>query len=83
MSEHAFDPMPDEQEEAGSFLDTLPAPNATCTIEQVQDALASGRWSHEVPGTALWLNTSFPPNGRDLDALLAELADHGVVVSGF
>ncbi|MFN9087358.1 MAG: hypothetical protein ACK6DP_12415 [Gemmatimonas sp.] len=78
MSEHAFDPVPDE--EAPSFLDTIPAPNATVAVDQVEAAIATGRWTHEVPGTELWLNTSFPPQGRDLDAFVKELESYGIAV---
>lgn len=74
MSEHAFDPIPDEQQETATLT-----PNAIVTDAQVEEAIASGRWSHDVPGTALWLNTSFPPVG-ERDALVATLAAHGVVV---
>jgi hypothetical protein len=77
MSEHAFDPMPDEEQET----EALVAPNATVTVKQVRAAVESGQWSHEVTGTALWLNTSFPPAGRDASELIAELAAHGVVCS--
>jgi hypothetical protein len=66
MSEHDEAPLP---------------PNATVTVKQVRSAVESGRWEHEVPGTALWLNTSFSPKGREPSELIAELAAHGVVCS--
>ena len=71
MTEHAFDPTePNEPT----------APNATVTLDQVEEAIASGRWTHDVPGTELWLNTSFPPVGREASELIVELAAYGVVV---
>lgn len=76
MSEHAFDPIPDEQAEAAVVV----APNATVTAKQVRAAIKAGRWDHEVPGTALWLNTSFPPAGRDASEMIVELTAYGVVV---
>lgn len=58
-----------------------PAPNAIVTAAQLADALATGRWTHEVPGTALWLNTSFPPTGHHAESLTELLALHGVAVA--
>ena len=94
MSEHAFDPIPDEEQDdtmttatAGtewipSDADVPHEPNATVTVKQLRDAIKSGSWVHDVPGTELWLNTSFPPAGREASELLVELTTHGVVASG-
>jgi hypothetical protein len=96
MSEHAFDPMPDEEQEEAPSIATgitdggpivvggsvvFTAPNATVTVKQLRAAVESGRWTHDEPGTALWLNTSFSPKGREPSELIAELAAHGVVCS--
>lgn len=76
MSKHAFDPMPDE--EAEPVVVATDTPNATVTVKQVRAAIETGRWTHEVPGAELWLNTSFPPTGRDASELIVELTAHGV-----
>jgi hypothetical protein len=92
MSEHAFDPIPDEQAEpvttatAGtewipSDADVPPEPNATVTVKQLRDAIESGRWAHDEPTTALWLNTSFPPAGREASEMIVELTAHGIACS--
>jgi hypothetical protein len=77
MSEHAFDPIPDEEQET----EALVAPNATVTVKQLRDAIDSGRWEHDQPTTALWLNTSFPPAGREASELIVELTAHGIACS--
>lgn len=74
MTEHAHDPMPHEEQEP----DALVAPNATVTIKQLRAAVEAGRWSHEEPTTALWLNTSFPPAGREASELVVDLTAHGI-----
>ena len=76
MTEHAHDPMPHEEQEP----DVPVAPNATVTGAQVVAALESGRWSHDDPNTALWLNTSFAPAGREMVAVILDLNAHGVYV---
>lgn len=99
MTEHAFDPIPDEQQEGTQVLadgilrgdgiatstvvvaDEKPAPNATVTVKQLRDAIESGRWAHDEPTTALWLNTSFPPAGREAAELIVELTAHGIACS--
>lgn len=73
MSEHAFDPMPDEESET-----TTTEPLAVVTAEQLDDAIATGRWTHDTQ--ALWLNSAFVPDGRDAAALTADLEAHGVRV---
>ena len=92
MSEHAFDPIPDEQQETATIRDggaviaptgyqiDPAAPNAIVTAAQLADAVKTGRWRHEVPDTTLWLNTSFPPIGHTAESLTAVLNAHGVVV---
>jgi hypothetical protein len=96
MTEHAFDPIPDEQDALDDFIaharratDILgsleandkPAPNATVTVKQLRDAIKAGRWEHDDPTTALWLNTSFPPAGREAAELIVELTAHGIACS--
>lgn len=56
-------------------------PNATVSLEQVEEAIDANEWTHDVAGTALWLNTSFRPHGRSFDALAADLALHGIAIS--
>lgn len=73
MSEHAFDPMPDEEQEA-----TITEPLAIVTAKQLADAITTGRWAHDTQ--ALWLNSAFLPDGRDTTALTADLEAHGVLV---
>ena len=80
MSEHAFDPMPDEQQEALRLVHDEEVPNAVVTAAQVTAALASGVWSHEVPGITLWLNTSFPIHDHTEDSLVLALTLHGIVI---
>lgn len=94
MSEHAFDPMPDEEQETATVIaadaatttaldavtDDAPAPTAIVTLDQIVAAITSGRWAHETPGTELWLNTSFPPKDREIDAFVQELQAYGVAV---
>ena len=81
MSEHAFDPIPDEQHDDTPAVATeSPPPNARVTVKQLRAAIEAGHWTHDVPGTALWLNTSFPPRGRELDAFVAELQSYGIAV---
>lgn len=67
--------------------DVMPAPspvttppNATVTPKQLADAIADGGWAHEVPNTALWLNTAFAPTGHTVATLRAVLSMHGVAV---
>jgi hypothetical protein len=78
MSEHAFDPIPDEEQEVTAV--STPAANAVVTAAQLAEAIETGRWSHDVPGTALWLNTSFLPGGRDPSTVAEDLAAHGIAV---
>lgn len=59
---------------------TPPAPNAIVSAAQLTAAIQAKRWTHDEPGTALWLNTSFPPAGKTVEALRAELVAHGVEV---
>ena len=59
---------------------TPPAPNAIVSTAQLTAAMQAKAWTHDEPGTALWLNTSFPPAGKTVEALRAELAAHGVDV---
>jgi hypothetical protein len=84
MSEHAFDPIPDEEQEGTTTTataDAHPEPNATVTVKQLRDAIDSGRWEHDEPTTALWLNTSFPPAGREASEMIVELTAHGIACS--
>lgn len=80
MTEHAFDPIPDEQHDDTPAVATeSPPPNARVTVKQLRAAIEAGHWTHDVPGTALWLNTSFPPAGRESSELLVELTAHGIM----
>ena len=56
----------------------LPEPLATVTAQQLADAITAGRWAHETQ--ALWLNSAFPPMGREAAELAADLEAHGVEV---
>ncbi len=76
MTEHAFDPIPDEQAEPDAAVAV--APNATVTVKQLRDAIKSGRWADDEPTTELWLNTSFLPAGREASELIVELTAHGI-----
>lgn len=73
MSEHAFDPMPDDEQEA-----TNTTPLAIVTAKQLADAISTGRWAHDTQ--ALWLNSAFPAKGRDALEITADLEAHGIVV---
>lgn len=91
MSEHAFDPIPDEEQEGAttatagtewipSDADVPPEPNATVTLDSVFAAIAAKRWEHENASIALWLNTSFPITTEDADAIVAQLNAYGIAV---
>ncbi len=80
MAENADAPVLDETKPAAPAVSAKPAPNATVTAAQLADAITNGRWTHDVSNTALWLNTSFPPKGQTADALVAQLAAHGIAV---
>ena len=62
-----------------SDADVPHEPNATVTVKQLRAAIEAGHWTHDVPGTALWLNTSFPPAGREASELLVALTAHGIM----
>ncbi len=70
----------DDETTTDTAAPALPPPTATVTLDQVVDAMTSGRWTHDVPGTELWLNTSFSPVGRELDAFVVELQAYGIAV---
>ena len=90
MTEHAFDPIPDEQDETMTTATAgtewipsdadAPAPNAVVSLNQVLDAITKKHWEHEEPNTALWLNTAFPITTTDPDAVIHHLAVDGVVL---
>lgn len=73
MSEHAFDPMPDEESET-----SITESHAIVTAKQLNDAIVTGRWAHDTQ--ALWLNSAFPAKGRDTLELTADLEAHGIRV---
>ena len=93
MSEFAFAPASDFEEEAETVAVEAvaepvaepevkkPEPNATVTLDSVFAAIAAKRWEHDEPTTALWLNTSFPPAGREASELIVELTAHGIACS--
>jgi adenosylmethionine-8-amino-7-oxononanoate aminotransferase len=55
-----------------------PADEVEFAIKQLEDAIADGFWTHDIPGTALWLNTSFSPVGHTAVTLSGLLASYGV-----
>jgi hypothetical protein len=95
MTEHAFDPVPDEQSEGSLtqlplsdvLLPVLPTdaqqqqPNATVTLDDVLTAIAAKHWTHENASIALWLNTSFPITTLDADVVMAQLQAYGIHIA--
>lgn len=63
-------------EKAAEKLD----PHATLSRIAVEQAITTGRWEHENPSIALWLNSAFRPAGRTADELIADLTAHGIVL---
>lgn len=85
MFEHEDEPLSTDPLPVESIAHEVAAPAATAPAmtlppEAVEAAITSGRWAHDVPSSALWLNTAFPPTGHDAASLTALLAVHGVMV---
>lgn len=49
----------------------------TATLADTTD-----HWLSDDDSFALWLNTSFPPAGREVPALVEDLLHHGLTVDG-